>query len=378
MTRRFRVVCLTIALLPRGSVAQEPPRTVDGRVVLGAAGAERAVRDQTVVLHRIASDGAGPIDSARTSPSGRFRFVFRPSGENAMYIASARYAGIAYFTPPLRGETITGPDADIIVFDTTSQAIPLMSRGRHLVIAAPARDGTRRIVDVYEIANDTSLTRVAGGSGRATWSVTLPAGAREPRVGQGDVPGGAVRFEEGEARVFAPFAPGLKQLVLTYLLPGQAFPLSTGAGGVGTLEALLEETTALASAPRLARQNPVTLEGRTYQRYVAQDLPSDARLLVSVTPPRGASPLPLGGLIAATAAVLALGFVAGRRHGPAPALAGIDAGALASAVAALDAVHGGQASPTEAETAVYARRRAELKARLISALPAVEPEARRQ
>jgi hypothetical protein len=37
-----------------------------------------------------------------------------------MYIVSARYSGVAYFTAPLRERAVTSPDADVAVYDTTS------------------------------------------------------------------------------------------------------------------------------------------------------------------------------------------------------------------------------------------------------------------
>src|SRR4029078_7622886 len=128
------------------------------------------------------------------------------------------------------------------------------------------------VVDVFDIANDTSVTRVSGDSALATWSVALPAGARSIEVGQGDVPQGAVRFENGEARVFAPFAPGLKQLVLGYELPPSAFPVSVPMPVGTVLEVLLEEQGAQATAMRLTPQAPVTLEGRRYQRFTGGDV----------------------------------------------------------------------------------------------------------
>ena len=56
-----------------------------------------------VVLHRVGTDVAAPIDSMRTDASGHFAFKYHATGDSAaLYFAASSYAGIAYFTPPLR------------------------------------------------------------------------------------------------------------------------------------------------------------------------------------------------------------------------------------------------------------------------------------
>ena len=77
-------------------------RTVAGRVLSGSRDSLSPVANQMVVLHRISADSSGPIDSARTSATGGYRFRYRLDGPRSMYIVSSRYAGIAYFTTPLR------------------------------------------------------------------------------------------------------------------------------------------------------------------------------------------------------------------------------------------------------------------------------------
>jgi len=359
------------------------PRTVEGRVVLGSARRQPGVAGQTVVLHRIASDSAGSLDSARTSRDGRFRFAYTAAGE-ALYIVSTRFAGIAYFTPPLRATDVRRGGADIVVFDTTTSDIVLAVRGRHFIVAAPDENGVRRVVEVFEIANDTSLTRIAGPGGAPSWSVRLPGGATSARAGQSDVPAEAVRFEGGDAQVFAPFPPGLKQIVFSYELPRGAFPLGIPASApAGTLEVLLEEEAAAATGGGLVRQEPVRLEGRGYQRYLAQDVPANAALRLAV-PETRRSGRTLPTLIVTMAGVLfALGAVTGRRRAPAPPPASgrgpvtvaepvPDAESLASAIAALDTVLESLPDPGDGARAAYAARRTELKDRLLASLAAVE------
>ena len=77
-----------------------------------------------VTLHRVGTDNAGPVDSARTGENGRYDFRYHATGDtSALYFVSSRFAGIAYFTPPLKERLVTGTAADLIVYDTTSAPV---------------------------------------------------------------------------------------------------------------------------------------------------------------------------------------------------------------------------------------------------------------
>lgn len=369
---------------PPASSASAELRRVEGRVLRGTPESERPVAGQFVVLHRISSDSAGPVDSMRTGRDGAYAFAYRASGDRSMYIVSTRYAGIAYFTPPLTQSVVRGDSATVFVYDTTSAGEPLVARGRHFIVSPPEASGNRRVVDVYEVANETPFTRVAGSNPHGTWRVQLPEGAANPQVGQGDIPPDAVRFAQGSATIFSPFSPGIRQVVLTYELPPSAGAVAVPFDQpVSTVEFLVEGGGAQASGP-VQRQEGVSLEGRSFDRFLGQDLPRGAT--VNLTLPGGRadfSRLRALALVALAGLALTLGIVAGRR-GRADAVAGAPAEGiadtadpsephvLARAIAALDAAHEGREQPSPEEIAAYEQRRAELKARLVAALAAAD------
>lgn len=361
---------------PPGSAPAQPQevRSVAGRVLRGTAGGEQPVAGQIVVLHRIGADSAGPVDSSRTARDGRYRMSFRSEGQ-AMYIVAARFAGVAYFAPPLRVRDAA--DADIVVFDTTSRDLALALRGRHLVLSR-ADAATRRIVDVFEVANDSTLTRIGGRGGGGTWRIPLPPGVRNASAAPGDIPPDAVRIENDTAVVIAPIAPGVKQLVLQYELARSASALSIGIDRpVGLFEVLVEGPGITVEGGALSRQEPVALEGRTFERFTAQDLSAGSVIRISLPSSPGGMAARRAFLVLLAASVaVALGVAWGRRplvpRAPAPVVERADADALARAIAALDAVHERQPHPGVAERVHYQRRRSELKARLVSALEEVE------
>jgi hypothetical protein len=382
MTRlAFALVALLLA--PGGSAAQDPEvRRVEGRVVRpapfldGDSAASVSVPGIWVTLHRVAPSVAGPLDSMRTDPEGRYRFAYRPSGgPEAVYFVSASYGGIAYFTNPLRGLVTDGADAEIAVFDTTSIAFPLTVRGRHLIVGALDSLDERTIVEIFELSNDSTRTIVARDEPTAspTWSFAVPTAAREVRAGQGDLPADAFVQATGRVSLYAALPPGLKQLSVSYKLPATAFPLPVALeSGAVVLEVLLEEPDAAVSGSRLVAVDPVGLEGRQFRRFLAQDVRPGDRFTVEA-PDRGLTGrrLYVTVLLAASGLLMLLALLrAGtKRQRPvgtrapslAPSLAPIPTPErLAREIADLDAAFAAQGAPSDAVRTAYERRRAEL------------------
>src|SRR5581483_3539536 len=94
------------------------------------------------------------------------------------YFVSTSYGGVAYFTSPLRAPHVTGDDATLMVFDTTSAPIPIRVAGRHLIVGMPGANGRRPIGEVYDLENDTTVTLVAKDSLTPAWSTHIPADAQ--------------------------------------------------------------------------------------------------------------------------------------------------------------------------------------------------------
>lgn len=238
-----------------------------------------------VTLHRVGNDQAAPLDSMRADDKGRFQFHFvRTGDEQAIYFVSASYGGVAYFTPPLRQSKVSGDDAEIAVFDTTSGPVPISSRGHHIVVSSVDANGFRNITEVYELANDSSVTRVAAPrTGGEVWSATLPNGARNFQVAQGDIPAQAVKFEPGKALVFAPIAPGLKQLAFSYDIAASAFPLSIPIiKDTQILEVLIEDEKGTVKGAKLVEKAPVAMEKRNFRRFLAADVPANSATIIDL------------------------------------------------------------------------------------------------
>jgi hypothetical protein len=366
---------------------------VAGRVVRVVDSAEVALPGAWAVLHRVGPDGAGPLDSVRTGADGGYAFRYRATGsDRAVYFVSASHHGIAYFTAPLRGAAVEGEPATIAVYDTV-HAAPLAVRGRHVIVQRLDDAARRAVTEVYDVENAGTRTLVPRDSSTPTFAFPLPTGARDPTAGRGDVSGAAMRFTDGRADVFAPFAPGVRQVVVQYTLAASDFPLRLAVrDALPVLEVLLEDSTATAKAAGLAEAQAVTVEGRNFKRWLGNDVVAGTPLVLALAPSEIAPGTLIGLVLGGAVLLIAVAFAAQRRRpsaalpgvalpsAPTPSrLAGVGTSALAAArldateqlaraIANLDRAFEKRRDPSPDERAAYQQQRAELKAQLTAAL----------
>lgn len=320
------------------------------------------VSGSRVVLHQVGRAVQGPLDSTTSDRGGRFRFSFRPD-TSVLYLLSARYAGIEYFSPPVH----TNPDRPdtgirIIVHDTSSTA-PVSLEARHLVVTRPEEDGTRSVLDLLVLRNDAPLTRVAGDSLRPSWSGPLPRGTLGLELGEGDLSPDAISRRNDSLIVTAPLAPGEKQLTVQYLIPADRQNLELSFTEPVSVNVLLEEKEGRVSDGALAFADSQTIEGRSFRRWTGQ-VPAGGSLRIVFPAARVASQLVLAALVAVV--VLGLGgagwYIFGHRKTSPTSMTRDE---LLDAIAVLDARYLGHEGETPAqEWIAYERERARLKAQL--------------
>jgi hypothetical protein len=262
------------------------PQRVDGRIIRPGPKDMLPIPNVWVTLHRVGSDNAAPLDSMRARPNGTYSFTYTRTGDpEAIYFVAAMYSGIAYFTPPLHEAHEKGEHGEIVVFDTTSRNIDIGVRGHHVIVSSADANAMRSITEVFELANDSANTLVGskGLSGTPTWSTKIPAQATAFRVGQGDVPAAAVAVVNGAAQVFAPLAPGLRQLSFTYLLPGSAFPVTFPVDRATTIyEVLVEDPDVTVDGPKIREVDPVSIERRQFRRFLGAEVPQGGKVVIDV------------------------------------------------------------------------------------------------
>jgi hypothetical protein len=319
-----------------------------------------------VVLHRVGRALQGAVDSTNTDARGHFRFRFQ-ADTAAIYLLSARYGGIEYFSSPVHTNPAR-PDTAIalLVYDTSSSA-PVGLEARHIVVPRPGEDGSRAVLDLIVLLNQGLRARVAPDSSHPSWGAPLPAVSTGLEVGESDVSPEAVQRRDDSVLVTAPIAPGQKQLSLEYLIPAGhpvvEFPIGPEGGRVNVL---VEERGARVSGGMLVLADSQIIEGRAFRRWTGQVPPGGSvRLTLPVLPRTPVAVL--AGLVTVVGLVLALAAWRILRRGrgvpaapPEPAL---------DAIATLDARYAGKESEIPAEEwERYRSERARLKAELASSL----------
>ncbi len=239
-------------------------------------------------------------------------------------------------------------------------------------------DGARDVLEVYELSNDSSVTRVSPDGTTPTWSAPLPEGAYDFTLGQMDLAPQTFRTERGRVVTVSPFAPGLRQFSYSYRLKANAFPLSVRVPPeADVVEVLAEEPRAVVEGAGVQHMPSVQTSGRTFERYLSQQVPPNP--VVRVTVPR----LGTGGPERRTLVILAVTFLAVmatalvlalRRRGVAvparatdgPSMSAVDPARLARAIARLD--HRMATARDAAERQACTAERDALRERLAAAL----------
>ena len=303
---------LAVAAVP---LAAQAPMELGGRVVRLVGADSTPLSGVSVSAHRVGKALQGVVDSATTGPGGRFRFLLR-ADSTAIYLVSARFGGVEYFSEPVRPP---GSRTLLVLVSDTSSTAPVSLSARHVIVSRPDPTGARAILDLLSLRNTSGATRVARDTLTPTWRGMLPSGVLEPAVEEGDVSGAAVAFHGDTVLLFAPVAPGRKNLMLSYRLPvSETRP--RWSAPVDSFDLLVEEGDATVQGAGLLPRAPVTLMERELRRWSA--IPptgpeGEVRFAIAGTGSRGW----LWALVGLVALTLVGGSVAllRRRPDPAPA-----------------------------------------------------------
>ena len=240
-----------------------------GRIVRLSGGDTVAAGRVQVVLHRVGQSGQGPLDTTFTDPAGRFGFRFAPDTAS-VFLLSARYAGIEYFSRPVSGEPGRADTSVTLIVADTSSAQPVSVRQRTLLVSRPDESGTRVVIDWMVLSNRGPLTRVAPDSVRPSWGGPLPEAAQNVEIADSRLSqfaAEAVAFRGDSALIFAPLSPGDKELMIQYRIPGALQQFLVPAAVTESVFVLLEESGARVSAPPLVVADSQVIEGRPFYRW---------------------------------------------------------------------------------------------------------------
>ena len=85
--------------------------------------------------------------------------------------------------------------------------------------------------------------------------------------------------------VYAPLAPGTKQISFSYSVPASAFPLSVQLPErTDVYEVLIEDETGSVSGPNIKEDDPVTVEERSFRRFLGSNIPQNSVAMIDLPP----------------------------------------------------------------------------------------------
>jgi hypothetical protein len=294
---------------------------VSGRVLRGGRDTV-PLANAWVVMHRVTRDGGGPLDSVRTDARGRYHIQLRVEDTTAVYVVSAWYDSLAYFSLPLH---VAGRPAvhveDLVAYPTTTNQPPIRLARRLATVAHAGQDGAREVLEILELENTGQTTRITKDTLVPTWAGRVPANAGQFQGGQGDISPEAIVFRNDSVHVLGPIPPGpVKQLSYGYTLPAGVRKLVLPIDQP-TLELnlLIEDTAAVVTAPRVESLGVQEIEQRRFAAYRAGPLAAGDK--VEITLPRGKfrAQMVLPYVIAVLAAGMLLALVWALRKRPAAA-----------------------------------------------------------
>jgi len=243
--------------------------TTAGRIVRLVGNDTIPAHRVQVVLHRVGPAGQGPLDTMLTDPAGRFGFRFA-ADTASVFLLSARYAGIEYFSRPVSGDPGRADTSVTLIVADTSSEQPVAVRQRTLLVSRPDESGTRVVIDWLVLSNRGPRTRVAPDSLRPVWGGPLPEAAQNVEMADSRLSqfaAEAVSFRRDSALIFAPLSPGDKELMLQYRIPGPLRKFVVPASVSDSVFVLLEEPGARVTVPRLMVVDSQVIEGRPFYRW---------------------------------------------------------------------------------------------------------------
>jgi hypothetical protein len=342
-----------------------------GRVYVPSEADTVPLVNHWVVMHQVTMQGGEAVDSGRTDQFGVYQLRAPERDTAAVYLASVTYSGIAYFSTAVHARGITTDTAaTLFVYDTSSVAPPVETAQRQIVVRAQESNGARPVLELILLRNRGTLTRVTSDTARPAWQSAIPPGAVDFQVGDSEMSAAAVYRRGDSVAALAPIEPGEKRIIYSYVLPpGESlvsFPIDQA---VGRLQLLVEDTTATLEEGPIAYVGVESVEQLRFANFEGLTVPAGATVTLRLSN----RPFVVEGIMPFVMIVAALAMLAVLwwwwRRVPAAALVADDAEILASQIAQLDdAFEAHRDSATAGEREAYARRRAELKARLTAAL----------
>lgn len=304
-------LCAGLSFVP-GSIAQQAPRVLSGRVVKGG----QTVAGAAVTLHRVTGQASGPVATGTSDARGTFRFPLEAADTGfAVFFATVEHQSVRYFGPPVHRDQEPA-DYAVEVFDTTSVTPGALQHTRRDVVLIPQTDGGWEVNEVLRIRNPGRRTLVPGKE-IATLELRLPEGATDFEAGEGDIPPEQVKAMGTRVFLLTSFTPGIRELFLRYRLPpGLSSAKLPVRAATDTINVYVRQPSPQVRVAGLKTTKTLEVQGEKFVQYGATDVAVGESVGLEWTGPSSGPVSPVAGGVAAALLLLGVGSWAAYRNRP--------------------------------------------------------------
>lgn len=279
------VVVLAVVLTLAVSAQAQGTGTLQGQVVNGTANGPQVGAGIPVVLHVLRGDAELDSLETTTDGDGLFRFEELDTDASLEYLPEVLYLGVPYSSAePLQfGGEGTALEAVITVYETTEDESTIALDSVHFI--AESFGEVLRISEIHLLGNsgDRAYVGQAGDNGRLTTvHIPLPENAVGLAFEEG---GGDERFvQTGDGLVDTePVPPGTETSLIFFsyhlMVGGETIPLERRfAYPVSDVNMLVAQPGLTLQSEQLEARGAEFFQGRQYEFYGTQNLPSDTPL----------------------------------------------------------------------------------------------------
>lgn len=261
--------------------------TITGTVVNQTT--DQPVAGIEVTLSAFTSDGLTGEFSAVTDDSGGFEFTEVDTADGIVYAASVTYRGVLYGSGMIRFQGTTEQNAEIQVYEATSDRSVVRIDNRGLVLSElDPESGTATMLDIVSLAVEGNQTYVAGDTGRSV-EFPLPRNAGRPSLLPGFDFGTAV-IENSVLYASSALRPEGASATISYPVQytGTGFSVDVqNAYPTGTFRILIPTDLAdtsdsvAVSAAGFSDDGVAMVGEREYHVWTAMDLRQDSTMRIS-------------------------------------------------------------------------------------------------
>jgi hypothetical protein len=281
LIKRFAWLVLVFALvlaLPTPILAAEPGTgTIEGQLVNKSAGGGSVAGLEVTLTTNLNDQEAGSA-TTKSDVDGRFAFSGLSTEIGYNYQAKVTYEEAEYDSDWLSfGANETSKTVELTVYNSTASDAAIKVATAHTVIYVG--QGSLDVMEYYLITNEADLTYIGSGEitstgKRKTVSFPLPPKATNFQYG-GDFMECCILNGQGGFFDTMPVLPGGKEVVYSYRVDygSGAYTFSRDVNlPTVSYDLLVQGDSSKVISDQLAIQEPVTIEGTSYQHFTASNI----------------------------------------------------------------------------------------------------------